>query len=574
VAGGPCLGFQTRETAYYSTGKVESIKSSNTNGANVSYTYDDLNRFSSVVDNRLPGSNPTNYTYDNASNLVTVAYPNGVTSTITYDELNRLTELSTSASGTQIADYKYTLGFTGNRTNATEQSGRTLQWTYNGIYQLTNESITGDPANNGSASYTLDPVGNRTAASSTFSGFTPGFGSYNLNDQLSGETYDNNGNVTGTTNGNSYVYDSENHMIQMVKGTTTIGMRYDAFGNRVSKAVTTAGVTTTTQYLVDDLNPTGYPQVVDELVGPIGSAAVQRTYTYGLQRISQDQYISGWVLSYYQYDGGGSVRQLTNSVGQVTDSYEYDAFGNSFTKQGTTPNNYLYRGEQYDSDLGLYYLRARYYNPATGRFLSRDPEQFCNCSIRNPASLHKYLYGNGDPANLSDPSGRAAAPVPVPEPEPEPEPKPKNTGGLEYLILVGVINLTAHYALPPLRNQINCILDAEGGGLNAVSNYLGSPQDLLVSWANCSAMSSRIPGKSYGDRPAPFNPEDVTTAPGTPWNCDAAGNCDAPCPPGSKRPFETLHWDPGYYGEPPHWDYTDCDGKTWKIYLDGTMGPG
>jgi RHS repeat-associated protein len=403
VAGGPCLGFQTRETAYYSTGKVESIKSSNTNGANVSYTYDDLNRFSSVVDNRLPGSNPTNYTYDNASNLVTVAYPNGVTSTITYDELNRLTELSTSASGTQIADYKYTLGFTGNRTNATEQSGRTLQWTYNGIYQLTNESITGDPANNGSASYTLDPVGNRTAASSTFSGFTPGFGSYNLNDQLSGETYDNNGNVTGTTNGNSYVYDSENHVIQMVKGTTTIGMRYDAFGNRVSKAVTTAGVTTTTQYLVDDLNPTGYPQVVDELVGPIGSAAVQRTYTYGLQRISQDQYISGWVLSYYQYDGGGSVRQLTNSVGQVTDSYEYDAFGNSFTKQGTTPNNYLYRGEQYDSDLGLYYLRARYYNPSTGRFMSRDPEAGNRFS---PASLHKYLYAGGDPVNMVDPSGR------------------------------------------------------------------------------------------------------------------------------------------------------------------------
>jgi RHS repeat-associated protein len=177
----------------------------------------------------------------------------------------------------------------------------------------------------------------------------------------------------------------------------------DAFGNRVSKAVTTAGVTTTTQYLVDDLNPTGYSQVLDELTGPIGSAAVQRTYTYGLQRISQDQYISGWDLSYYQYDGGGSVRQLTNSVGAVTDSYEYDAFGNSFTKVGTTPNNYLYRGEQYDTDLGLYYLRARYYNPATGRFMSRDP---LDGNAIDPASLHKYLYADGDPVNAIDPSGR------------------------------------------------------------------------------------------------------------------------------------------------------------------------
>ena len=310
----------TLSYTYYSTGKVESIQSSNPNGANVSYTYDGLNRLSTVVDNRLPGINTTRYTYDNASNVVTVAYPNGVTSTSTYDELNRLTELSTSASGSQIADYRYTLGLTGNRTNATEQSGRTLQWTYNGIYQLTNENITGDPANNngnnGYASYTLDPVGNRTAAPSTFSGFTPVFGSYNPNDQLSGETYDNNGNVTGTANGNSYVYDSENHMIQMVKGATTITMKYDAFGNRVSKTVN--GVTT--QYLVDDLNPTGYPQVLDELTGPIGSGVVQRTYSYGLQRISQDQYISNaWLLSYYQYDGGGSVRQLTNSTGQVTD---------------------------------------------------------------------------------------------------------------------------------------------------------------------------------------------------------------------------------------------------------------
>jgi RHS repeat-associated protein len=170
-----------------------------------------------------------------------------------------------------------------------------------------------------------------------------------------------------------------------------------------NKTVTTAGVTTTTQYLVeDDVNPTGYPQVLDELTGPIGSAAVTRTYTYGLQRISQDQ-IAGNVLSYYQYDGGGSVRQLTNSVGQVTDSYEYDAFGNSFTKVGTTPNNYLYRGEQFDSDLGLYYLRARYYNPATGRFLSRDP---LVGQSWDPKSLHKYLYAGGDPVNAEDPTGK------------------------------------------------------------------------------------------------------------------------------------------------------------------------
>jgi RHS repeat-associated protein len=100
---------------------------------------------------------------------------------------------------------------------------------------------------------------------------------------------------------------------------------------------------------------------------------------------------------------GGSVRNLTNASGVVTDRYEYDAFGNSFTVSGTTPNNYLYRGEQYDPDLELYYLRARYYNPTTGRFASRDPE---DGDLFDPKSLHKYLYANGDPINGIDPMGR------------------------------------------------------------------------------------------------------------------------------------------------------------------------
>jgi len=71
-------------------------------------------------------------------------------------------------------------------------------------------------------------------------------------------------------------------------------------------------------------------------------------------------------------------------------------------KTGTTPNNYLYRGEQWDSDLGLYYLRARYMNPLTGRFLSRDPKPG---HIGIPRTLHKYLYAESDPVNRIDPTG-------------------------------------------------------------------------------------------------------------------------------------------------------------------------
>jgi hypothetical protein len=119
-----------------------------------------------------------------------------------------------------------------------------------------------------------------------------------------------------------------------------VQLMYDGDGNRVAKSVN--GVVT--YYLVDDLNPTGYPQVVEELSG---AGAVQRVYTYGVQRISQNQVISNaWTPSFYGYDGGGTVRALTNTAGAVTDSYEYDAFGNGVNTSGNTPNNMLYRGEE------------------------------------------------------------------------------------------------------------------------------------------------------------------------------------------------------------------------------------
>jgi RHS repeat-associated protein len=217
-------------------------------------------------------------------------------------------------------------------------------------------------------------------------------------------SFNESGDVTAT-GGKSFTYDSENHLVSMSGSGTSATFEYDAFGNRVAKTVN--GVTT--QYLVDDLNPTGYPQVVDELNT---GGAVTRTYTYGLQRISENlsPALTGnstWTPSFYGYDGGGNVRQLTNLAGSVTDSYEYDAYGNSFTVSGTTPNEMMYRGEQYDSDLGLYYLRARYYNPLTGRFVSMDPEDGIPT---DPKSLHKYTYAGGDPMNAIDPTGKAVKP--------------------------------------------------------------------------------------------------------------------------------------------------------------------
>jgi RHS repeat-associated protein len=176
-------------------------------------------------------------------------------------------------------------------------------------------------------------------------------------------------------------------------------MVYDGDGNRVSETV--AG--NTTSYLVADANPTGYAQVVDEVQGTV----LVRSYTYGLERINQKHLArvgttNVFVPNYYGYDGHGSVRYLMDSTGVVTDTYGYDAFGILINSTGTTPNNYLFAGEQFDSALGIYYNRARYYDERLGRFWSMD---MWEGDPESPASLHRYLYTNANPANRTDPSG-------------------------------------------------------------------------------------------------------------------------------------------------------------------------
>jgi RHS repeat-associated protein len=275
-----------------------------------------------------------------------------------------------------------------------ERSGRHVNYRYDGLYRLANETISSDPqGKNGTLGYTLDPVGNRTARASTLLAEAAASYSYDANDRLASETYDANGNAL-ISQGNTYAYSFDNRLKSVNNGSITIV--YDGDGNRVSKTV--GGVTT--RYLVDDLNPTGYPQVVEEVAG----SGATRVYTYGIARISQNQVIAGaWAPSFYVYDGSDSVRFLTDGAATVTDQYDYDAFGNLINFTGSTPNNYLYGGEQFDPDLGLYYLRARYYSPVTGRFMSMDP---ANGDVIDSLSQHRYAYAAGNPVNLKDPTGK------------------------------------------------------------------------------------------------------------------------------------------------------------------------
>jgi RHS repeat-associated protein len=128
-----------------------------------------------------------------------------------------------------------------------------------------------------------------------------------------------------------------------------------------------------------------------------------KQFTYGHDLISQT--IIGGSVSFYSYDGHGSVRQLTDASASITDTYDYDAFGILINSTGTTPNDYLHTGEKFDGESRFYYLRARYLSPSTARFLTSDSYEGDNY---DPASVHKYLYVGNDPVNKIDPSGKSA----------------------------------------------------------------------------------------------------------------------------------------------------------------------
>jgi RHS repeat-associated protein len=328
--------------------------------------------------------------------------------------------------GTTLAAFTYTLRPSGHRASLTETIGtatRLTEWDYDTLYRLTEETVN----NTATAAYTYDAVGNRQTRAITGIPHLPTVAAYtyDANDRLlaadtATTTHDANGNPT---NGNiglaglapltgqpltpqavTDTYDHNNRLIKRVAAGLLIEILYDADGNRVAKTVNGA----TTCYLVDTLNPTGYAQVIEEVTKSGDTHTVQKRYTHGHDLINQDVLQPGdtYQTRYHGYDGLGTVRYLTDPAGALTDTYTYDAFGTLTTRWAAatpTDNVYLYAGEQYDPDLGLYYNRARYLNTDTGRFWTMDDYEGNN---REPLSLHKYLYVHGNPINGIDPGGQ------------------------------------------------------------------------------------------------------------------------------------------------------------------------
>jgi RHS repeat-associated protein len=169
-----------------------------------------------------------------------------------------------------------------------------------------------------------------------------------------------------------------------VTGANTSAYVYNGLGDRLSQTVDSV----TTNYTLD-LNA-GLTQVL---------ADGTNTYLYGNGRIGE---LQPGGFAYHLGDALGSVRQLTNELGVVTLAKSYEPFGNTLTSVSVADTVFQFTGEQRDGATGLTYLRARYLNSSAGRFLTKDA---WDGILRQPISLHRWLYVYANPVNLTDSSG-------------------------------------------------------------------------------------------------------------------------------------------------------------------------
>jgi RHS repeat-associated protein len=354
-------------------------------GSISTYGYDTLNRLNGLA-NSWAGS--FGFSYDALGRRTQLTRPNGVNTNYSYDSLSHLLSVLHMAGMNTLDGASYTYDPAGNRTAKTNYlSGVASNYSYDPLYELT-QVIQGAST---TESYSYDPVGNRLSSSGV-----PTY-NYNVSNELTSNsngsyTYDNNGNTLTEANGNGYTWDFENRLAQaVVSGTSggTTTFKYDPFGRRIQKS----GPLGTTDYLYDGSNSI-------EEVDSGGNVLARYARTKNL-----DEPLSEWrsgTASYYQQDGLGSVTSLSNTAGALAETYTYDSFGRASSSTGTLTNPFQYTGREFDTETGLLFNRARYFDPAEGRFVSEDPIQFIG-------GVNFYRYTRNNPVVRTDPSGYQGA---------------------------------------------------------------------------------------------------------------------------------------------------------------------
>ena len=402
------------------------------NGGRTEYTYDNMGRLTETIN---PIGGTKTYTYDGNGNVLTVTDENG-TITREYDNMNRMTKYTDFRGNTIEYSYdqlgnlvaltypggrvvRYTYYKTGNVKTVTDWDGKVTSFEYDGNGRLTKTSradgsveertydangrlVTivdknGENVINQKV-YSYDESGNVTEISSsdgtTMDGLTSSEMKYNENNQLieyNGEEvkYDADGNmIYGPLNGKmaEFEYDCRNRLVSA----GGISYEYDAENNRISQTENGAK----TEYVVDSNSSSLTRILTAEKEGDT------TYYIYGIGLIAQE---NGNEYLIYHFNNIGSTEAVTNIDGEIVETFDYGPYG-ELLSENKCGIMFLYNGElgvATDSN-GLYYMRARYYNPEIKRFINQD---VMTGSIVNTPTLNRYAYVNGNPISLNDPFG-------------------------------------------------------------------------------------------------------------------------------------------------------------------------
>jgi RHS repeat-associated protein len=352
------------------------------------YDYDDAGRLEYLKDET--GFEIVRYHYDEAGRIEREDRGNGTSTVYTYDAGGKVLTVTHHAPDESVQSFfNYTYDPNGNPETMTTADGIAI-FEYDEDGHL--ESVT--YPSGGVVGYEYDAAGNRVVV--TDDGAVTDYEVNDLN-QYTGVgatifTYDDDGNLETRIDGEgttTFSWDPESRLTSIATPAhATWTFAHDVFGRRLA-----ADHDDVSRQFVHD--PRGFGDVVAEYDG---SGDLVARYIHGLGLVARMDASGG--PAYYSYDAIGNTRQVTDTAGAVVNSYDYGPFGIALDVAETVPNPFRFGGRfgVMDDGHGLLHMRARYYDPATGRFLSPDP-----IGLRGGPNLYSYV--SNSPLRYCDPAG-------------------------------------------------------------------------------------------------------------------------------------------------------------------------
>ena len=333
-----------------------------------------------------------------------LTYPNGVVASYAYNaQTDWLTGITykDGPAGPLLLDIAYPEhDKVGNRKVRVEDNVAT-DYGYDATYQL-RSATTGASVE----AFDYDDVGNRESGPTVKDlTYSHDVGNHMLHGRQFNYEYDEFGNqarrVIGAGKEWQYVWDGENRLIEarLVKaGATlrTVSFTYDPFGRRIEKRVVEGTTATTFGYFYDGADIVLESKAVQ--VGAGTPVVVDTQYVHGPGIDEPLAMVRNGQSYFYHADGLGSIVAITDAAKNIVQQYAYDSFGMVTPSNPDFENSYTYTGREWDKEVGLYYYRARYYDPMEGRFISKDP-------IGLNGGINVYAYVQNNPIKYIDPLG-------------------------------------------------------------------------------------------------------------------------------------------------------------------------